>query len=206
MSLELSDEEGAFLVRFARRTIESYLRTGRKPPIPPDIDPKFTRKSGVFVTLSSIATGAKELRGCIGYPEPIYPLIDAVRDSAISSAVDDPRFPPVTAEELDEIVVEVSVLTPSQLIEVKDPLEYPQKIRIGEDGLIIERGWNRGLLLPQVAIEWNWNEEEFLSQCCIKAGLPPDSWLMPGTKISKFQAIIFEEESPNGNVRRMRLR
>lgn len=159
------------------------------------------QKCGVFVTLNHAEAGAKELRGCIGYPEPILPLVEATLDSAVNSATHDPRFPSVTLKELDKIVVEVSVLTPPQLIEVKDPKDYPRKIAIGKDGLIVERGWYKGLLLPQVPIEWHWDEEEFLSNCCMKAGLPPDCWVVEGTKIYSFQAIIFEEESPKGKVK-----
>jgi hypothetical protein len=97
------------------------------------------------------------------------------------------------------------VLTPPQIIEVKTSKDYPSKIKIGSDGLIVERGWSKGLLLPQVPVEWHWNEEEFLSNCCIKAGLPPDCWVIEGTKIYSFQAIIFEEESPKGKVKRKEL-
>jgi hypothetical protein len=97
------------------------------------------------------------------------------------------------------------VLTPPQLIEVKKPTEYAAKIKVGKDGLIVERGMFKGLLLPQVPVEWKWDEEEFLCQCCIKAGLPPDNWLLEGTKIYKFQAIIFEEEKPRGEVKRKTL-
>jgi len=99
----------------------------------------------------------------------------------------------------------VSVLTPPQIIEVKKTDEYPNKIKVGEDGLVVERGMFKGLLLPQVPVEWKWDAEEFLCQCCIKAGLSPDYWLLNGTKIYKFQAIIFEEEEPKGAVKRKAL-
>jgi len=97
-------------------------------------------------------------------------------------------------------VFEVSVLTPPQPVKVKKPKDYPSKIKVGQDGLMVEKGYYKGLLLPQVPIEWRWDEEEFLCQCCIKAGLPPDSWLLEGTTIYKFQAIIFEEAFPKGKV------
>ena len=97
------------------------------------------------------------------------------------------------------------MLTPPEIIEVKKTNEYPSKIKVGKDGLIVERGMFKGLLLPQVPIEWEWDEEEFLCQCCIKAGLPPDNWLLEGTKVYKFQAIIFEEEKPTGEVKRKAL-
>lgn len=205
MSFNLSDEEGAFLVKLARRAILENLKDGRIISPPKDAPPNLFEKRGVFVTINSVIGGEKSLRGCIGFPYPIYPLVRAVIEAAIESATRDPRFPPLRLEELNQVVLEVSVLTEPELIEVKSPLEYPSKIKIGEDGLIVERGFYRGLLLPQVPIEWGWNEEEFLSQCCLKAGLPPDCWLLKGTKIYKFQAIIFEETSPDGPVVRKTL-
>ncbi|MEM2119116.1 MAG: TIGR00296 family protein [Candidatus Bathyarchaeia archaeon] len=205
MSFELTSEEGTFLVRLARKAVEEYLKSGRIIREPENTAEKLTQPCGVFVTINSVKQGEKELRGCIGYPHPIKPLTQAIIDSAISAATQDPRFYPLTLDELDEVVFEVSVLTPAQKIEVKKPKEYPAKIKVGEDGLIVKRGFNEGLLLPQVPIEWNWDEEEFLCQCCIKAGLPVDSWLLDGTQIYKFQAIIFEEKSPNGEVLRKSL-
>jgi hypothetical protein len=203
---DLSLEDGVYLISFARKAIERYLKTGERLSIPPDVPEKFKQRCGVFVTLNSVRGGAKELRGCIGFPEPTNPLLEAVRDSAINSATSDPRFHPLSLNELKDVLVEVSVLTPPQLIEVEDPMQYPRSIKVGKDGLIIERGWNKGLLLPQVAVEWRWNEEDFLSNCCIKAGLPPDAWLLSRTKVYKFQAIVFEEEEPGGKVRRAELK
>jgi len=155
----------------------------------------------VFVTLNKPLHGEKLLRGCIGFPEPMYPLGEAAIRSAISAATSDPRFPPVELSELPELIVEVSVLTPPQLVESSNPLEYPGKIEVGMDGLIIERGRSKGLLLPQVPVEWGWGAEEFLMQCCIKAGLSPESWLLDGTRVFKFQGKVFSEESPSGQVR-----
>jgi len=97
------------------------------------------------------------------------------------------------------------VLTPPVPVETDNPKDFVKKIKVGEDGLIIEKGFQKGLLLPQVPIEWGWCEEEFLCQCCVKAGLPPDSWLTKGTKLYKFRAIIFEEEAPQGTVKRVSL-
>lgn len=205
MPFELTEEEGSYLVKLARQAIEKRLRTGQSISIPKDAPTKLAEKCGVFVTLNSISSGKKELRGCIGFAAPIMPLVKATIDAAIGAAVGDPRFPQVELNELSSIVVEVSVLTPPELISAKTPTEYPKLIRIGKDGLIVERGWSSGLLLPQVPVEWDWNEEEFLSHCCLKAGLSPDSWLVPGIKIYRFQAIIFEEEIPNGKVKRVQL-
>jgi len=205
LAFELSLEEGKFLVKLARKAVEEYLTSRKRICAPENIDKKFLQPCGVFVTINTIFNGEKELRGCIGYPYPTTPLIDAVIESAISSATQDPRFHPLSRQELDKVVFEVSVLTPPQLIEVNKQTEYPAKIKVGKDGLIVEKGMFKGLLLPQVPVEWGWDEEEFLCQCCVKAGLPPDNWLLAGTKIYKFQAIIFEEEKPNGEVKRKSL-
>jgi uncharacterized protein (TIGR00296 family) len=202
---ELNEEEGKFLVKLARRAVKEYLETKKVPETTRRVPEKLLQSCGVFVTINSIENEEKELRGCIGYPYPTDPLGEAVIQSAISAATQDPRFNPLTKDELDKVVFEVSVLTPPQVLEVKRPQDYPSKIRIGEDGLIIEKGMFKGLLLPQVPVEWNWDQEEFLCQCCIKAGLPPDNWLLPSTRIQKFQAIIFEEETPNGRVKRKAL-
>lgn len=185
----LSEEQGQFLVKLAREAITVYLKERRVIPIPEHTDPVMKENMGVFVTLN------KEncLRGCIGYPEPVMPLINAVIDAAISAAVRDPRFNCVEIGELDSIDLELSVLTKPELIEVEDPTEYLDHIIIGEDGLIIERGPNRGLLLPQVATDWGWGKEEFLSNTCNKAGLNPDCWLNDDVKIYKFSSEIFEE-------------
>ena len=125
--------------------------------------------------------------------------------AALSAAAEDPRFPPVKLEELNSIVFEVSVLTPPELVEVEKPTDYPSKIKVGQDGLIMERGYRKGLLLPQVPVELKWNEEEFLCQTAMKAGLPPDSWLLKDSKIYKFQAIIFEEASPKGKIEQKKI-
>ena len=205
MPFQLSLEEGKMLVKLARKAVEEYLKTRKHVRVPEGIPKKLLQSCGVFVTINTIKDGEKELRGCIGYPYPTTPLAQAVIESAISSATRDPRFYSLSLSELDKVVFEVSVLTPPQIIEAKKPSEYSSKIKVGKDGLIIERGMFKGLLLPQVPVEWKWDEEEFLCQCCIKAGLPPDNWLLNGTKVYKFQAIIFEEEKPKGEVKRKAL-
>jgi len=204
MTFELSPEEGTYLVRLARRAIETRLRTGETIK-PTEASEKLRQPSGVFVTLNKIEGNEHSLRGCIGLPFPTMPLAEAVVDAAISAAIGDPRFRPVSVREMDSIVVEVSVLTPPEAIKVQRPEQYPEKIEVGRDGLIVGRGGRRGLLLPQVPVEWDWDAEEFLTQCCMKAWLPPDAWLTPGTEVSKFSAIIFTEEAPHGAVRRVDL-
>ena len=201
MSFELNLKEGKFLVELARKAVEEYLQNRRRINTPENTPEKLLQPCGVFVTINSISDGEKELRGCIGYPYPTNPLVEAVIDSAISSATQDPRFYPLSLRELDKVVFEVSVLTPPQLIKVEKPKDYPTKIKVGRDGLIIERGPFKGLLLPQVPIEWKWDEEEFLCQCCIKAGLPPDNWLLEGTKIYKFSCVMAQETKPRGPVK-----
>jgi uncharacterized protein (TIGR00296 family) len=205
MSFELTHREGEFLIHLARNTVTHYLETGKVPKPPKETPRKLFERCGVFVTISFPVKGEKELRGCIGYPYPTIPLVDALIDSAINAATQDPRFEPLTFDELGKVVFEVSVLTPPEIVEVKNSKEYLSKIKVGEDGLIVERGPYKGLLLPQVPVELGWCEEEFLCQCCVKAGLPPNTWLTKDAKIYKFKAIVFDEETPRGEVKRLNL-
>jgi uncharacterized protein (TIGR00296 family) len=204
MSFELSQDEGEYLVMLARGSIDAQLG-GEDSPDTGDAPAKMRTPCGVFVTLNKVAGTAHRLRGCIGFPYPVMPLVEAVKDAAVSAALKDPRFEAVSLGEMGSITVEVSVLTPPEVIEVERPDEYPEHVVIGRDGLIVSRGANRGLLLPQVPVEWGWDAEEFLTQCCLKAWLPPDAWLTPGTEISRFRAIIYAEERPRGAVRRVEL-
>lgn len=195
--MQLTPEQGKFLVKFARRTIESQF--GSEPPeIPDDMQNLMDEFCGIFVTLQKYP--GNDLRGCIGYTEPITPLGNAIMDVSLSSAFRDPRFRPVKKAEMKNLVVEISVLTMPELIDVSNPREYPEKITIGKDGLIVESGSLKGLLLPQVPVEWKWDVEEFLSHTCMKAGLTPDCWLDKNTKIYKFSAQIFSEIEPDGEV------
>ena len=196
-----SDLEGEKAIEIARAVLEKHvLREELTPLDPPE---SFRHKFGVFVTLTTHP--GDDLRGCIGYPEPIAPLIDALTDSAVSAASRDPRFPPVHPGELGSIKVEVSLLTPPKEIKVEKPTELPSMVSVGDDGLIVQRDGARGLLLPQVPVEWGWRAEEFLSQTCVKAGLSPDAWHMPGTKVFNFQAEVFSELEPRGKVVRREL-
>lgn len=211
MSRLLTLEEGGILTKFARQTIETYIRNKQQLDIPTTNSESLHENRGVFVTLKK-RQGEKidkwMLRGCIGRlpPGPIsraepVPLLEATRQAALSSALDDPRFPPVKEEELELILVEVSVLTVPEELEVKDRQKLAEHINVGKDGLIIEgRGWHRGLLLPQVAPEQGWNAQQFLEGCCQKAGLPPDSYLKAEVRIYKFQAQIFSETSVSGEI------
>lgn len=191
------DEEGELLVRIARAVVEG------NPNFPKDL--KLNEKRGVFVTLNKQVGSELELRGCIGFPLATLPLKDALVQAAMSAAREDPRFPPVRKEELEKIIVEVSVLTEPKEIQVNSPLEYPKKVQVGVDGLIVKWDRGTGLLLPQVAVEQHWDSEEFLSNTCMKAGAPPDGWLRSDVKIYKFQGEVFGEETPRGKVVRKQL-
>lgn len=198
---ELNINEGEFLVKLARKAISNYLSENKIIKPPENTLTSLNEKLGVFVTLNNYSSG--ELRGCIGFPEPIEILVKATITSAIEAATGDPRFPQVTLKELEEdITVEISVLTTPQEIKT-EPKDIPEHISIGTDGLIIGKGLQRGLLLPQVAVEWEWDKEEFLANCCLKAGLPPDSWLLDDSKVFKFKATIFRERSPKGIVEKV---
>lgn len=195
-----TDEEGDLAVRIARDAIEAHvlgrpLRTFAVPA-------HFNEKAGAFVTINTHPEAL--LRGCIGYPSPFFPLIKALVKAA-EGACEDPRFPSLQRDELDRVVVEASLLTRPEAIEVRRPKEYPKAIAIGVDGLIVAQGPARGLLLPQVPVEWGWGPEEFLSEACMKAGLLPDAWLDESTRISKFQSEIFTEVEPRGAVARRNL-
>jgi len=190
----LSLDEGEFAVRTARRVIEERL-SGRewRPETYPE---SFRERRGVFTTLRTHPDRA--LRGCIGYPEPIMPLIEALLSSAVAAATEDPRFRPVSLEEMDRITVEVTVLTPPEPIEVP-PERLPEEVVVGRDGLLVRYGVFSGLLLPQVPVEFGWDSKQFLEQTCLKAGLPPDCWLR-GARFYRFQGQIFEEVEPRGKV------
>ena len=186
---KLTHEEGELLLKIARENIADYLN-GAQYCIPSDLPEIFHEKLGVFVTLSINSN----LRGCIGYPEPYMPLIDGLLDVSIAAAVEDPRFNPLSYDELKNIDVEVSVLTKPELVEVTSFNDYLEVLKVGRDGLIIENGYHRGLLLPQVPVEQKWDIKTFLENLCYKAGLTSDKWKDENTKIYSFQAQIFEEK------------
>jgi uncharacterized protein (TIGR00296 family) len=146
-------KDGEFAVKFARKTIEMWV-SERKTPVTPKVPKMFKEKSGVFTTLHTYPD--HELRGCIGLPYPNKPLIEAIRESAVSVTMD-PRFPKLGEEELEKVIVEVSILTKPEKIKVKSPYEYLEKIKTGKDGLVIRNDAQAGLLLPQVSTEYGWN-------------------------------------------------
>ena len=202
---DLTDEHGEFLVRLARNAITEKILRGVKISPPKNYPKIFDEKAGVFVTINKLFGKKEELRGCIGYIIPIKPLIIATIDAAIAAATEDPRFIPVSKEELNEIIVEVTVLTPPQKITVRDPLEYPKKIVIGRDGLLLRYGIFSGTLLPQVPIEFGWGPEEFLDNLCWKAGLPKDCWKNPDVEIYRYEGVIWKELEPYGKVVKVEL-
>jgi uncharacterized protein (TIGR00296 family) len=199
--LNISDEDGQTLVKTARLVVTEYLKKGKKIELSKEIKSKFAFKSGVFVTLDK----KENLRGCIGFPMPDEILYQSLLDAAIASSTEDPRFPPVRFEELDEITFEVTILTPPVEIKVKDPSEYPKMVKVGRDGLIMRWEFGSGLLLPQVPVEYGWNVEEFLNHTCEKAGAPFNYWKQKSVKILKFEGIVFREIEPNGQVKRLEL-
>lgn len=186
---DLAEEEGKKGLQLAREAIEQYLSDSMKMKQKNGLPVSFEEERGVFVTLNKYGT----LRGCIGYPYPVFKLKEAIIDAAISAAVNDPRFQAVTEEELTDITIELTVLT-VPLVLKEQPKELPKHIEIGKHGLIVKKGLYQGLLLPQVATEHNWSSEEFLCESCWKAGLPQDAWLDEDTEVSIFEGQIFKEE------------
>lgn len=195
-------EDGKLLIKFARVNIRNYLKNDTRMVVPEKLKEKFGDKYGAFITLNKVGKSGNPLRGCIGHIEPKFPLYETVHKVSVSAATEDPRFPPVSLEELDEITLEVSILTPPELMEFNNPEDCIDQIEIGKHGLIIERGMRRGLLLPQVPVDHgrDWDEKTFLEHTCRKAYLPKNSWQENNTKIYKFSAILFEETEPNGKV------
>jgi len=175
-----SSTERELLLKIAREAIAAHV--GAAPAhVPGDVE-ILARPGAAFVTLHKRG----DLRGCIGHIEPVQPLGQVVPRCAVSAASSDPRFPPMARDELESIEIEISLLGPLE------PITGPQDILVGRHGLIAERGWQRGLLLPQVATEWQWSAEEFLARTCQKAGLPRDAW-RNGAQIWRFEAEVFSE-------------
>jgi len=187
----LTEKEGNIALELARRAIIEYL-SGNRTIGADDLPSVFYKNRGVFVTLNKRINTIKELRGCIGRPYPVMLLGDAIIISAINAATEDPRFMSVTIKEMDDIEIEVTVLTMPYKLEGR-PEELPGKIEIGRHGLIVQKGFNSGLLLPQVAEEHGFNAEEFLTQTCMKAGLTPDAWFDPDTQVCAFEGQIFSQ-------------
>ena len=177
---QLTDAEKDRLLELARKALEEAVRWGRLSGVAEPLESLRT-PCGAFVTL----TKGGRLRGCIGHIDARKPLYATVRECARAAALDDPRFPPVTPPELSLLHLEISILSP--LLDIA-----PQQVEVGRHGLLISRGAQRGLLLPQVAVEWNWDREQFLAETCLKAGLPGNAW-QHGARIQAFTAEVLRE-------------
>ena len=184
----ITERAGNYLVELAKETVKHYLETGEKLAVPEDYPIELDEKLGVFVTLNE----NNMLRGCIGYAEPIESAINATIEVAIAAAFNDPRFNAITKDEFEKLDFEVTVLTKPEMIVVAHPDQYFDEIEIGTDGLIVQKGYSRGLLLPQVATENAFTIEEFLENTCMKAGISADSWMDESCDVYKFQGQIFK--------------
>jgi len=179
----LNKEQKQILLTVAKETIRSRLNNETIPKFN-FCDKIFAERRGAFVTVHKNGN----LRGCIGYIEGIKPIIQTIKNMAISAAFNDPRFPSLQKKEFPKLNIEISILTP--LVKVNNV----KNIEIGRDGLIIKQGFRQGLLLPQVATENNWNVDEFLQNTCLKAGLPLTAWKDSATDIKKFSAQVFDAD------------
>ncbi|MFA3782186.1 AmmeMemoRadiSam system protein A [Melioribacteraceae bacterium 4301-Me] len=182
--MELSKEEKTVLLKAARQSIESLFTDKEFPTTDYKKYPKFKQKAGAFVTL----TEHGNLRGCIGYIVSNDTLFNTVCNAAIQAAESDPRFPPVEEHELKDILIEISILSPAF------PMKSYDEIQLGKHGLILEEKGRRGLLLPQVPIEYNMNKEQYLDAICQKAGFPAGYWRDKKLNISLFTATVFNEK------------
>jgi AmmeMemoRadiSam system protein A len=182
MSFTLTEQERQILLQTAREAIGARLCV--QTPAYPLPTPALAAPCGAFVTLKA----AGRLRGCIGHIAATRPLVETVKEVALSSAFEDPRFPPLRAEEWDQVKIEISVLSPFERI------TDAGRVEVGVHGILVRRGYRSGLLLPQVATEQGWEREAFLSHACQKAGLPADAWKSPDTQIEIFSALVFHEK------------
>ena len=182
----LTDHEGELALQSARSTFENAIIGTRMPEF--KFTPVFKEKRGVFVTLTKEGC----LRGCIGFPYPVIPLGDAIAQAAVAAATEDPRFPPVSRDEIPFISVEVTVLTPPATI-TGPPDERPSHVEPGRHGLIVRGMGTSGLLLPQVCTDYKWDARTFLDQTCVKAGLPPHLWHQKSVEVLTFEGQIFSE-------------
>ncbi len=194
----------AILARFDARWQELLSHVEAKAKIISELN----QHNGIFVTLNEWPSG--KLRGCIGFVHSNLPLWQTVQQAALAAAFNDPRFVPLTQEELDNITIEISVLSQPEIIKTADEAIQTEKqekallkkIEIGKHGLIIESGFYSGLLLPQVATEYKWDSKQFVQQTCWKAGLNKDCWKQQGVVIYRFSAEVFTETKPRGEVKK----
>ncbi|MDG6256149.1 MAG: TIGR00296 family protein [Methanomicrobiaceae archaeon] len=183
----LTEKEGELALLLARRALETAI--ARAPEESVTLPPVFSENRGVFVTLKKKG----ELRGCIGYPDPVYPLGQAIRAAAVAAATEDPRFPPVSPDELEALAIEVTVLTPPAKL-LCAACDRDRAIEVGRHGILIAGHGCQGLLLPQVATEYRWDSATFLDHTCMKAGLPPGYWRHEETEVMVFEGQIITEQ------------
>ena len=186
--------DGQELIKLARRSVQDTF--SRTKTADDRLRERYKVKQGTFVTLNK----HDDLRGCIGFVLPYKSLYEAVIHCAKAAAFEDPRFPPVRQDELKDITIDVSILTVPHEIKVDERDELLERIKIGRDGLIIRKGMYSGLLLPQVFVEYNANPKKALEMLCQKAGLATDAWRSPDAVIESFQAQVFKETAPNGEI------
>lgn len=181
MSEPLTAEEERTCLKLARQALERYFETGRhlRSPVKSGT---LKEKRGAFVTL----TVGGELRGCIGYPLPVKPLDETIIEMAVAAATQDTRFEPLSPDELKTLKIEISVLG------LPEPVGDPTEVQVGCHGIIVSKGFSKGLLLPQVPVEHGWDRETYLCHGCLKAGLPPEEW-KKGAKLEVFTAQVFSE-------------
>jgi uncharacterized protein len=184
----LTNDEGAMAVRSARAAIEHAV--AKRPKASLNLTPVFGEKRGVFVTL----TKSGSLRGCIGFPYPVMPLGEAIVHAAGAAALEDPRFPPVTKDELAAISLEVTILTVPEPLD-GEPAKRPEHVIVGKHGLIVRGMGTSGLLLPQVATDYGWDAKTFLNHTCMKAGLSERCWTSKNVEILTFEGQIFSEHT-----------
>lgn len=185
----LTEDDGKLALGLARGTLEHVIEKKQKADL--KLTPVFDEKRGVFVTL----TIHEQLRGCIGFPYPYLPLGEAIVQAATAAALEDPRFRPVTNDELLKIAVEVTVLTVPVVVEGA-PEDRPKNVVVGKHGLIIKGRGTSGLLLPQVATDYGWDAKTFLDHTCNKAGLPETAWHDSRVELLTFEGQIFSEHRP----------
>ncbi len=194
----LNSESVRELIALGRKAVEAFLE-GKELKVRNYIKSEYSFKRGIFTTL--LIYPQKELRGCVGIPYPSYPLWEAVIRTSISSAFEDPRFKPLIRSELSNVIWEISLL--GSLEEVKENPE--DSIKVGKHGVLVEYGQRKGLLLPQVAVEYTLTSEEFLNRACLKAGLEENLWKREKVKIFRFEADIYREVEPCGEVVKVEL-
>jgi uncharacterized protein (TIGR00296 family) len=198
--IPLTHEEGQLLVKVARDSVERLFED-RGSRSRHSVQSKM--QAGVFVSIHNFSAGGNTLRGCVGFPLPKGEFYSSLEEAAVAAATQDPRFRPISEEELDNVIFEVSVLNRPELINVAKTIDYLDMVKIGVDGLVLSWGEYSSLLLPQVAVEYNWTVDEYLRNLCYKAGLSPDMWMNHDVKIYKFSCAIYSESQPRGGIYRV---